>query len=210
MFFAPALCLAVLLAANLVVFEDTIVVAMVTLYEFCILRIVVGLFICFGISPLADGVSRDNLAARIATVGGMLGSTLMCVSAPTHVARSELTGMNHLLGLFLFLLGWGILEAFTSLSERITIDRDESSALRLCGILLGWGLVCGSLIDDILQVNFNTLWATLAALAIMLVFIITEIWLFARRVLWRHIHKLTYFAAAIYIMIGVIVIFVAR
>ncbi len=97
-----------------------------------------------GVSARDDVLERSNNAASWTLTGALLGAS--CSFAGANVGNGpgvEAVLFSALLSTALFLLLWVGMDAFTSISEAITIDRDTGAGIRLGGLLLGVGIISG-------------------------------------------------------------------
>jgi hypothetical protein len=97
-----------------------------------------------GISPRQDALENRNGAAAIAVCGAWVGATLCYAGANIGEGATVWTTFIPAAGgsaaLFLLLL---LLQLFTRVSDAVSIDRDEASALRLAGLLISGGVIVG-------------------------------------------------------------------
>lgn len=116
----------------------------ILLYEFAYLGILFRLFPYFGLSPLTDGVSRDNRAARVASIGGLAGCTLVFAIAPSAIGHASTLLLFDLIGIAMFITCWSLVEWLTRWSEWITVRRNCRWAYFLSCLLVGGGVVSGA------------------------------------------------------------------
>jgi hypothetical protein len=148
--FTPVACAGVLATAELPILSDAttgerLMKCMIFVYEFACLRMLLGLFPYFGFSALADGVSRDNRAARVATIGGLVGCTLVLAIAPSAIGHASRFLLFDLVGIAIFLSAWRLVEWVTRWSEWITVRRDRRWGCFLSCLLACGGAVSGAL-----------------------------------------------------------------
>jgi uncharacterized membrane protein YjfL (UPF0719 family) len=155
--------------------------AYIAVYEFGLLGVLQAVFPALGISPVADGLGRDNSAARVATSGALLGAALAFSAAPTATSVPAFYGGFDLAALAVYLAGWGIVEISTGLSEPISIGRDLGSGIRLAGALVGFGLASGSVMAVIAGHRHKLLIAGAALIAFLALLILVERFAFRRR-----------------------------
>jgi uncharacterized membrane protein YjfL (UPF0719 family) len=97
-----------------------------------------------GISARDDVLERGNRAAALAIAGALLGLTLCFAGGNIGdgpgwwvvvFSAAIATGAHFLL--------WRMLDQFTGMSEKITVDRDVAAGLRAAGFFIGIGLILG-------------------------------------------------------------------
>ena len=97
-----------------------------------------------GLSTRDDVLERGNRAAAMAIGGALIGLTLCFAGGNIGdgpgwwvvvFAAAIATGTSWLL--------WMILDRFTGLTEKITVDRDVAAGLRAAGLFVGLGLILG-------------------------------------------------------------------
>lgn len=145
---ASVACISLLAAIGLLIpssatDSERILKWLVSLFEFSYLGILLSLFPYFGFSPLTDGVSRDNRAARVATIGGLAGCTLVFAIAP--IGHSSTALLYDLIGIAIFLVSWRTNEWITGWSEWISVRRNCRSAYFLSCLLVCGGVVSGAI-----------------------------------------------------------------
>lgn len=97
-----------------------------------------------GISARDDVLERGNSAAAVAVTGALVGSC--CAFAGANIGNGpgvEAVSFSAILSLALFVAVWFALEFLTHISEAVTVDRDAGAGIRLCGFLVGAGLLSG-------------------------------------------------------------------
>jgi uncharacterized membrane protein YjfL (UPF0719 family) len=102
------------------------------------------LFPFLGVSARDDVLERGNRSASWAVGGALIGAT--CSFAGANIGNGpgiEAVLFSAVLSSGLFVLLWIGLDALTSLSEAITVDRDTGAGIRLGGFLIGLGIVSG-------------------------------------------------------------------
>ena len=145
----PIVCLALLwlvlrTLASHDVREDWRYLLLYTLLGLAWLGVVMRFSAFAGVSVRDDVLERRNSAAAIAIGGAMIGITLAFAGGNigdgpgwwvVFFAAALSTG-----ALF---LAWLLLDAFTGVSDGVTIDRDRATAFRLAGFLVAEGMVFG-------------------------------------------------------------------
>lgn len=108
------------------------------------LALVVRLMPIINLVPRDDAVERGNLAAAWTNAGAMIGLTL------TFAGANIGDGPGWWVVLFSagvatagWFTAWALWEGLTRTSHAITVDRDESTALRSAGMAIGVGLLTG-------------------------------------------------------------------
>ncbi len=102
------------------------------------------IFPFLGISARDDVLERGNRAASWAVTGALTGAS--CSFAGANVGNGpgvEAVLFSAVLSSALFIGLWLGMDLLTSISDAITVDRDERAAIRLGGFLLGLGLLSG-------------------------------------------------------------------
>ena len=102
------------------------------------------IFPFLGISARDDVLERGNRAASWAVTGALTGAS--CSFAGANVGNGpgvEADLFSALLSSALFIGLWLGMDLLTSVSDAITVDRDECAGIRLGGLLLGIGLLSG-------------------------------------------------------------------
>jgi len=102
------------------------------------------IFPFLGISARDDVLERGNRAASWAVTGALTGAS--CSFAGANVGNGpgvEAVLFSALLSSALFIGLWLGMDLLTSISDAITVDRDERAGIRLGGLLLGIGLLSG-------------------------------------------------------------------
>jgi len=97
-----------------------------------------------GISPRDDAIERQNLSAAFASFGAILGTTFCFAGA--NVGNGPgwwVVIFSAGLSTSAFFALWALLEKFTAISELVTVNRQNSTGLRLGGFLCGIGLIFG-------------------------------------------------------------------
>jgi uncharacterized membrane protein YjfL (UPF0719 family) len=135
-------------------------------------------FPTLGLCAIVDGVERDNQPVTLAVTGGLPGATLALAATPLD-SLQKVDGMK-LLSPLAFIVGWAVLELCTRRAERITIDRQLGVALRLAGLLIGWGLVTGTCMDEVFQKGEEAILPRVAVVAFLVGAIILERFAFTR------------------------------
>ena len=97
-----------------------------------------------GISARDDAVERSNGAASIAIAGAMLGVTFAFAGGNVGDGPGwwVVVFAAALATAALFALWWA-LDLVAHVGDAITIDRDDATALRLAGFLVGQGIILG-------------------------------------------------------------------
>jgi uncharacterized membrane protein YjfL (UPF0719 family) len=147
--FAPVACAGLLATAEFTTLSgatdrERVPQFAVSLCEFGYLGILHRLFPYFGLSPLTDGVSRDNRAARVASIGGLAGCTLVFAIAPSAIGHASTLLLFDLIGIAMFITCWSLIEWLTRWSEWITVRRNCGWAYFLSCLLVGGGVVSGA------------------------------------------------------------------
>jgi uncharacterized membrane protein YjfL (UPF0719 family) len=102
------------------------------------------LFPWFGLSLRNDAVERKNSSALIALCGAVLA--LGFVYAGANIGEGPSFTNNFfcgVLGTASFFLLWFIVELVGKISRSIAEERDLATGLRMCGLLLAFGLILG-------------------------------------------------------------------
>ena len=102
------------------------------------------IFPFLGISARDDVLERGNRAASWAVIGALTGAS--CSFAGANVGNGpgvEAVLFSAVLSSALFIGLWLGMDLLTSISDAITVDRDERAGIRLGGFLLGIGLLSG-------------------------------------------------------------------
>jgi hypothetical protein len=102
------------------------------------------IFPFLGISARDDVLERGNRAASWAVTGALTGAS--CSFAGANVGNGpgvEAVLFSAVLSSALFIGLWVGMDLLTSISDAITVDRDERAGIRLGGFLLGIGLLSG-------------------------------------------------------------------
>jgi len=102
------------------------------------------IFPFLGISARDDVLERGNRAASWAVTGALTGAS--CSFAGANVGNGpgvEAVLFSAVLSSALFIGLWLGMDLLTSISDAITVDRDERAGIRLGGFLLGLGLLSG-------------------------------------------------------------------
>jgi uncharacterized membrane protein YjfL (UPF0719 family) len=102
------------------------------------------IFPFLGISARDDVLERGNRAASWAVTGALTGAS--CSFAGANVGNGpgvDAVLFSAVLSSALFIGLWLGIDLLTSISDAITIDRDERAGIRLGGFLLGIGLLSG-------------------------------------------------------------------
>jgi uncharacterized membrane protein YjfL (UPF0719 family) len=102
------------------------------------------LFPWLGLSLRDDAVERKNLSALIALCGAVLALGIIYAGANIGEGPSYTNNFFcDVIGTASFFLLWFIVELVGKISRSITEDRDLTSGLRMCGLLLAFGLIIG-------------------------------------------------------------------
>ena len=102
------------------------------------------IFPFLGLSARDDVLERGNRAASWAITGALTGAS--CSFAGANVGNGpgvEAVLFSAALSSALFIGLWLGMDLLTSISDAITVDRDERAGIRLGGFLLGIGLLSG-------------------------------------------------------------------
>jgi hypothetical protein len=100
-----------------------------------------------GVSARDDVLERRNPAALVAIVGAFVGATLFLAgSCAGHELGLEIVIVAAAVTMFTWFFLWCLVELASGqvVSERITVERDSGSAVRLAGLLTANGLVLGA------------------------------------------------------------------
>jgi hypothetical protein len=98
----------------------------------------------FGISPIDDAIERANPAAACAVCGALWGS--MAIYSGANVGSGATiwtTLVPALVATSVWLVLWALVEAISSVSESIAVERDLAGGIRHGGWLLASGVVLG-------------------------------------------------------------------
>jgi uncharacterized membrane protein YjfL (UPF0719 family) len=100
-----------------------------------------------GVSARDDVLERRNSAALIAVVGALLG-VILCFAGGNIGERPgvEVVTVSAGTALCAWFVLWYLVDVFSGrvVSERITVDRDTGSGVRLAGLLAGNGVILGA------------------------------------------------------------------
>lgn len=102
------------------------------------------IFPFLGISARDDALERSNISAIWPIGGALLG--ISCSFAGANIGNGpgvEAVLLSAALSSVLFFALWFAVDVLTSMSERITVERDEAAGIRMGGFLLGIGLLSG-------------------------------------------------------------------
>jgi hypothetical protein len=105
------------------------------------------LFSFFGVSARDDVLERRNRAALIAVVSALLGTTLCFVGGNIGEGPGvEVVMASAGTALTAWFVLWYLVDVFSGrvVSERITVDRDTGSGVRLAGLLAANGVILGA------------------------------------------------------------------
>jgi hypothetical protein len=100
-----------------------------------------------GVSARDDVLERRNSAALIAVVGALLGATLCFAGGNIGEGPGvEVVMVSAGTALCAWFVLWYLADVFSGrvVSERITVDRDTGSGVRLAGLLAGNGVILGA------------------------------------------------------------------
>lgn len=101
-------------------------------------------FPLFGVSARDDVLERGNSAALCPVGGALIG--VSCCFAGANIGDGpgvEVVLFSAALSLTLFFGLWLAVERLTSFSEEITVERNTGAGIRLGGLLVGLGILCG-------------------------------------------------------------------
>jgi uncharacterized membrane protein YjfL (UPF0719 family) len=140
------------------------------------------IFPFLGISARDDVLERGNRAASWAVTGALTG--VSCSFAGANVGNGpgvEAVLFSAVLSSTLFIGLWLGMDLLTSISDAITIDRDERAGIRLGGFLLGMGLLSGwsvagdwvsasATLKDFVTSSWPAMLLTLVAVAVEVLF----------------------------------------
>ncbi len=146
---APLVCLALTLIAltklaATVVRNDALYISFYLLVGAGWLGGMTLIFPFLGISARDDVLERGNRAASWAVTGALTGAS--CSFAGANVGNGPGVAavlFSAVLSSALFIGLWLGMDLLTSISDAITVDRDEHAGIRLGGLLLGIGLLSG-------------------------------------------------------------------
>ncbi len=124
--------------------DDPKYIAMYLLLGIAWLGILQRFSVWYGLYARQDVVERRNTAAGIALSGYMLGITFSYAGGNIGNGPGWWVVLFSaaLAGAALILL-WMAVDAVTGLTDRVTINRDIASGLRLGAVLTAWGLILG-------------------------------------------------------------------
>jgi uncharacterized membrane protein YjfL (UPF0719 family) len=140
------------------------------------------IFPFLGISARDDVLERGNRSASWALTGALTGAS--CSFAGANVGNgpgAEAVLFSAVLSSTLFIGLWLGMDLTTSISDAITVDRDERAGIRLGGFLLGIGLLSGwsvagdwvsasATLKDFASSSWPAILLTAAAIVVELVF----------------------------------------
>jgi hypothetical protein len=146
---APLVCLVLILVgltrlAATTVRSDALYISFYLLVGAGWLGGVTLIFPYLGISARDDVLERGNRAAFSAITGALTGAS--CAFAGANVGNGpgvQAVLFSALLSSALFIGLWFGMDLLTSISDAITVDRNEGAGIRLGGFLLGIGLLSG-------------------------------------------------------------------
>lgn len=102
------------------------------------------IFPFLGISARDDVLERGNQAASLGVTGALFGAS--CSFAGANIGNGPGVGavlFSAFLSSALFVGVWFAMDFLTSISDAITVDRDEGAGARLAGFLVGTGILSG-------------------------------------------------------------------
>ena len=106
------------------------------------LTVMTKLFAWFGLSLRDDAVERKNVSALIALCGAVLALGIIYAGANIGEGPSYTNNFFcDVIGTASFLLLWFFLELFGKISRSIAEERDLATGLRMCGLLIAFGLI---------------------------------------------------------------------
>jgi hypothetical protein len=148
LFVAPAICVLLLVASLLKLaareVRNDLYIALYAVLGAAWLGGSTQLFALLGISARDDALERRNRGALIAICGALLGATLSFVGANIGDGPGvEAVLFCGILSGGAFFGLWAAVERMTSISETVTIERNIAAGIRLCGFLIGLGLLSG-------------------------------------------------------------------
>jgi len=115
-----------------------------TLVAAVLLILAAKLFPWFGLSLRDDAVERKNLSALIALCGAVLALGFICAGANIGEGPSFTNNFFcDVIGIASFFLLWFIVELIGKISRSIAEERDLATGLRVCGLLIAFGLIIG-------------------------------------------------------------------
>jgi hypothetical protein len=119
-------------------------VIVLTLLSAFWLTLMTKLFAWFGLSLRDDAGERKNVSALIALCGAVLA--LGFIYAGANIGEGPSYTNNFFcdaIGTASFFLSWFFVESIGRTSRSIAEDRDLATGLRMCGLLLAFGLIIG-------------------------------------------------------------------
>jgi hypothetical protein len=139
-----------------------------------------GLFLLslFGVSAREDVVERQNPSAAWVVYGAVLGTTACYAGANIGSGPgAEVVLLCAILSTTFLFVFWSVLERIFRLADQVTIERDESSGIRIGGWIFSLGLIFGGAVAgnweslqgtilDFLRYGWIALFFLLAAVAI--------------------------------------------
>lgn len=148
----PIVCLVFLLlclenSAAKAVRESGFLILIYTALGAATLGVSCHLFPFLGISPRDDVLERRGAAGLIAIVGAFVGATLCFVGGNLGEGPGvEVVVVSVGAALCIWFALWCVAELLSGhvISERVTVERDTGSGLRLAGLLAGNGVVLGA------------------------------------------------------------------
>ncbi|MCD6051758.1 MAG: hypothetical protein K0Q55_3167 [Verrucomicrobia bacterium] len=97
-----------------------------------------------GVSFDVDVQENNNGAAGLALAGGLIGVSFIYCGSNVGTGPSLWNNVfSVIVGTIGFFLWWMIFEANAHISRAVTEDRDPAAGLRLAGMLVALGLICG-------------------------------------------------------------------
>lgn len=102
------------------------------------------LFPFMGLDPLHEALDQRN-TATIWAFGGAIFGAIFCY-AGSNIGNGPgwwVVLFCQALAVSAWLALWWLLDATTHITDVITIDRDRAAGMRLCGFLVGTGLIAG-------------------------------------------------------------------
>ena len=102
------------------------------------------LFSLLGVSFREDALEQDNPAAAVVICGAMVAVALTYAGANIGEGPTVWTTLySALIATGWLLVLWLTVELTTDISVAVTVDRDMASGVRLAGLLISLGLICG-------------------------------------------------------------------
>ncbi len=147
---AKPLCVALLIVPALLLWSDPEVKAsgvyltLLTANGFLWLYLSKKAMALTGVSFDVDVQENNNRAAGLALAGGLIGISFIYCGSNVGTGPSLWNNVfSVIVGTIGFFLWWMIFEGSGHISRAVTEDRDTAAGLRLAGMLIALGLICG-------------------------------------------------------------------